>query len=835
MSEFHPRVEAVPLFSARPTAPAPVPETRRFRHERALAICAVGALVFGVGAGPARSASTQLSQGQSFSDVDFGSTDPQFSPNGQYAVYRQDAVRDGASELWSVALAGGSPILLSDVLNPGQFLTFAISPDSARVVYTVDQDTPGVQELYSVPIGGGSRIRLNPQMTSPRYVLNFLISPTSDRVFYVASAGSDPLKFQLFSVPITGGAATRLNATLPSDFDVESYRVNAAGTMVVYRAGRDSLGFWELFSAPVSGPSSLAVKVSSPLVTGGGVDPYFQISPDGSRVVYRADVTVDESHELFSVPIGGGSSTRLNAALPANASVDTGFLISADSTRVVYRADQAAFQVFELYSVPIIGGTPTRLNGILGANEDVAAGFGLSANGSRVVYRSDEDLDSVDELYSVSIAGGTPTKLNGTLVSGGDVLDFAISPNSARVVYRADQAVDTLNELFSVPIGGGTATKLNRTLTSGGDVQNYRISPDSNWVVYGADQDADTVDELLRAPIAGGAVQDVNGGLVSGGEVVLAFAQAIAWVISPANSFDVLYAADEDVNDEVELYLSGPPDDSPGDCSPSANTLCLQGSLYAVTVGWRDFAGRVGEGQATQLSTESGDFWFFGPDSNEMIVKIIDGCGSTGSHWVSWRALSNVEMDLTIRNTETQQTLTYHNPLGFIPNGHLDIDTIFRCDGAGPASEHFDTSTDLPAPGVPQLAEYQDPLLIGPCIPESDRTICLSGNRFRIEGTWRNFVMDTGNAHLIKKNESSGYAWFFGSDNYELLFKLIDGCDNNGNTWVFVAGLTNVDAEFTITDTWTGTVYRQENGLGVDFPTNLDISTNLTYCGPAPF
>ena len=76
-------------------------------------------------------------------------------------------------------------------------------------------------------------------------------------------------------------------------------------------------------------------------------------------------------------------------------------------------------------------------------------------------------------------------------------------------------------------------------------------------MVYGADQDTNSVDELLRVPIAGGAVQNVNGPLVSGGDVTLSSLGVPAFEISPANSIDVLYAADENVDDEIELYLAG--------------------------------------------------------------------------------------------------------------------------------------------------------------------------------------------------------------------------------------------------------------------------------------
>ncbi|MBP7589760.1 MAG: hypothetical protein KBA72_17550, partial [Thermoanaerobaculia bacterium] len=59
---------------------------------------------------PVAASSTQLSAGHPFSDISFSTTLPQFSPNGLFAVYRQDAEIDGAIELWSVRLNGSAPV-----------------------------------------------------------------------------------------------------------------------------------------------------------------------------------------------------------------------------------------------------------------------------------------------------------------------------------------------------------------------------------------------------------------------------------------------------------------------------------------------------------------------------------------------------------------------------------------------------------------------------------------------------------------------------------------------------------------------------------------------------
>ena len=104
----------------------------------------------------------------------------------------------------------------------------------------------------------------------------------------------------------------------------------------------------------------------------GDVTSDFLISPDSSRVIYRADQQTDDVFELYSVPLGGGTVTKLNDPLVAGGDVMSGFLISPDSKRVIYRADQQTDGVFELYSVPLGGGSVTKLNDPLVANGDVS-------------------------------------------------------------------------------------------------------------------------------------------------------------------------------------------------------------------------------------------------------------------------------------------------------------------------------------------------------------------------------------------------------------------------------------------------------------------------------
>jgi len=83
------------------------------------------------------------------------------------------------------------------------------------------------------------------------------------------------------------------------------------------------------------------------------------------RVIKSAltDQDTDNVDELYSVPIGGGTPPiKLNPNLNSDKDVSSFFQISPDGSTVVYTA-QGTDEVLELYSVPIGGGAaPVKLN-----------------------------------------------------------------------------------------------------------------------------------------------------------------------------------------------------------------------------------------------------------------------------------------------------------------------------------------------------------------------------------------------------------------------------------------------------------------------------------------
>lgn len=99
-------------------------------------------------------------------------------------------------------------------------------------------------------------------------------------------------------------------------------------------------------------------------------------------------------------------------------------------------------------------------------------------------------------------------------------------------------------------------------------------------------------------------------------------------------------------------------------CLPDATTLCLNGSRFQVTTQWHTNDGKSGAGQAVALTNDSGYFWFFGADNVEIVTKVLNACTSPAPmYWVFASGLTNVGVDLTVTDTKTGQTKTYHNPI----------------------------------------------------------------------------------------------------------------------------------------------------------------------------
>jgi ELWxxDGT repeat protein len=99
------------------------------------------------------------------------------------------------------------------------------------------------------------------------------------------------------------------------------------------------------------------------------------------------------------------------------------------------------------------------------------------------------------------------------------------------------------------------------------------------------------------------------------------------------------------------------------------------------------------------------------------------------------------------------------------------------------------------------------------CHP-SETVLCLNQGRYKVEAAWRDFQNRTGTGKAVALTSDSGYFWFFGPTNVEVVVKVLDGQGVNGHQWVFYGALSNVEYTLTVTDTQTGLTRHYFNPMG---------------------
>jgi hypothetical protein len=109
------------------------------------------------------------------------------------------------------------------------------------------------------------------------------------------------------------------------------------------------------------------------------------------------------------------------------------------------------------------------------------------------------------------------------------------------------------------------------------------------------------------------------------------------------------------------------------------------------------------------------------------------------------------------------------------------------------------------------------------CASEND-ALCVAGGRFRVEVDFTTVRGASGRGQATPLTSDTGYFWFFDPDNVEIVVKVLDACGFNDRYWVFAAGLTNVEARVTVTDTARGVQRVYQNPQGTPFQPLQDTS-----------
>ncbi len=115
----------------------------------------------------------------------------------------------------------------------------------------------------------------------------------------------------------------------------------------------------------------------------------------------------------------------------------------------------------------------------------------------------------------------------------------------------------------------------------------------------------------------------------------------------------------------------------------------------------------------------------------------------------------------------------------------------------------------------------------GPCVADAN-TLCLLGDRFRLQIQFRTPQGQMGMGVAEQIRDFSGTFSFFNPDNLEMLVKVIDACALNDRFWLFYGATTNVEFNLLVTDTLRNVTQVYPNPLNSPAPPIQDTDAFAT-------
>jgi hypothetical protein len=275
-------------------------------------------------------------------------------------------------------------------------------------------------------------------------------------------------------------------------------------------------------------------------------------------------------------------------------------------------------------------GAATVVN--LGASSGSGAASGSTNTGANLGA-----INSNPSAYMV-VVNGTGGSVSGPLMSAGGSTGPGTTPGTLALASAEVNAFER---------DGSVTLMVTRTGGSDGDVSVDYATADGTAT---AGQDYTAANGTLDFADGDAAAQMIQIAITDDGDA------------EPGESFQVaLSNATGDASIGLALATVTILDnDTP--CVEDATTLCLNNGRFEVKVEWATDQGTSGDGQANVISGDTGYFTFFNPSNVEMVVKVLSGCPVNGNYWVFAGGLTNVEVQMTVRDSETGVVAPYMNP-----------------------------------------------------------------------------------------------------------------------------------------------------------------------------
>jgi hypothetical protein len=116
-----------------------------------------------------------------------------------------------------------------------------------------------------------------------------------------------------------------------------------------------------------------------------------------------------------------------------------------------------------------------------------------------------------------------------------------------------------------------------------------------------------------------------------------------------------------------------------GACIASSTAMCLNNGRFRVEATFTTPQGQTGAAQVVKLTSDSGYMWFFSASNIEVVVKVLNGCGTNSRYWVFAGGLTNVRVVLRVTDTQSGLLRRYVNPQSTAFQPIQDVSAFATC------------------------------------------------------------------------------------------------------------------------------------------------------------
>jgi Tol biopolymer transport system component len=273
---------------------------------------------------------------------------------------------------------------------------------------------------------------------------------------------------------LAGGIVPRVQAaqtaTLLSGPDAGAFEATLDGAFVTLNRSQSSGGAAQVFSVPIGSGTS------TPLSPPGASASLLTTSNDSKSVVYLVNGNTP-SAGVFLAPVGGGESVKLNAPV-SQPNIFPIAYASPNRRYVVYHVGPDYNTASEIYSIALDTRTVARLTPPVPVGETIRPRF-ITPDSRYVVFWVGTDTRAT--YYAAPLAGGEPVRLYGPVAP-----DYSGPPYTtadSRAIFIRQQRSANITTISVVPIDGGPPRELVPGLAPNTTIELFAASADGKWAI----------------------------------------------------------------------------------------------------------------------------------------------------------------------------------------------------------------------------------------------------------------------------------------------------------------------------------------------------------------